>query len=279
MLARPPGGRVVAWPGPVNVVYCHQDVIRAAAELARDFQVGWHTHLSAPQRDPGIYLEEYGRRPAQWLHDEGLLGAGATMAHAVWVDDAEITRLGETWTGVCYCPVSNQYVPMGVFRLRDLRDSGATVALGTDGSSCGHRQDLFEVMKQAILVQRVHTLDPTVSNAEEAVELATREGARYLGIDGGVLAPGKLADVVVVDLQRPHLRPLHRTVATLAYAARGSDVAMTIVGGEIVYEDGRCTRIDEAEVMMEAKGRARDLIARAGMDRLLSTWNRARVRK
>ncbi len=131
---------------------------------------------------------------------------------------------------------------------------------------------MFEQIKQTMLLQRAHTLEPTVSKAEEAFELATREGARYLGIDAGVLAEGCLADVVVVDLMRPHLRPVNRAVATLAYAARGSDVVLTIVGGEVIFENGSCTRVDEAEVMAEAQPAADALVKRAGLESLRAPW-------
>ena len=124
---------------------------------------------------------------------------------------------------------------------------------------------MFEVMKQAVLLQRAHTADPTASHAEEALDLATREGARYAGVDAGVLEPGKLADLVVVDLDRAHLRPLHRVVPTLVYHADGSDVAMTIVDGRIVYEDRRCTFVDEEEIRLEAQRRGAEVVARAGI--------------
>ena len=106
----------------------------------------------------------------------------------IFLSDQEVQRVGKTRTRIAYCPISHQYSALGVMRLRDLRDSGAVVGLGYDGAS-GHRQDMFEQMTQSILLQRVHTLEPTVSTAEEALELATREGARYLGSDAGVLAP------------------------------------------------------------------------------------------
>ena len=156
--------------------------------------------------------------------------------------------------------------------MADLRQSGAPIGLGTDGPCCNHRQDMFEVMKQAILLQRVHTLDPTISNGEEALEMATREGARYANIDAGVLAVGKLADVVVVDMAKPHLTPRHRTVSALTYSARGSDVAYTIVDGTVIYEDGRCTLVDEEDIMREAQNRADQLIQRAGLQHLLEPW-------
>jgi 5-methylthioadenosine/S-adenosylhomocysteine deaminase len=129
-------------------------------------------------------------------------------------------------------------------------------------------------MKMAGLLQRVHALDPTAATAEEALELATREGARYLGIDAGQIAAGRLADLAVIDLQRPHLTPRHRTVSALVYSATPADVVMTIVGGEIVYENGACTRVDQAEVMAEAQGRAADLVRRAGLEGLREPWRR-----
>jgi 5-methylthioadenosine/S-adenosylhomocysteine deaminase len=131
---------------------------------------------------------------------------------------------------------------------------------------------MFEEMKCAMMLQRVSELDPTSTPAEVALEMATRDGARYLGIDAGILEEGRLADVAVINLKKPHLRPLHRVVSTLAYAARGSDVAMTIVGGDVVYEDGRATRVDEAEVMAEAQARADELVERAGLSGLRTPW-------
>ncbi len=271
MRARPPGSQVCVWPAPENVIYCEQDLVRGGVELAHEFGTGWHTHCSEAASDPEYYLEFYGIRPVEWLRREGLLGEGATIAHGIFLDDGEVEAAGETSTGVAYCPASHQYIGLGVMRLRDLRRAGAVVGLGTDGAS-GHRQDPFEQMKMAILLQRVHAMDPEASTAEEALELATREGARYLGIDAGEIAEGRLADLAVIDLRKPHLTPRHRTVPALVYSATPGDVAMTIVGGEVVYEDGRCTRVDEDEVMAEAQSRAEDLIGRAGLEDLREPW-------
>ncbi len=271
--ARPPGSRVSVWPAPINVIYNEQELVRRAVGLADELGTRWHTHCSEARVDPGIYLEAYGIRPIDWLYEDGLLGSGATIAHGIWLDDREVERIGETSTAVGYNPVSNQYLASGVLRLRDLRRAGAIVGLGYDGGA-GHRQDMFEQMKQAVLLQRVHTLDPAVSTAEEVLELATREGARFLGVDAGVLAPGKLADVAVVDLRRAHTRPTHKTVAALAYSARGSDVEMTIVGGDVIYEDGRCTKVEEEAILAEADARADELILRAGLEGLRVPWRR-----
>jgi len=270
----PAGSRVEVWPAPLNIIYNDQDLVRRSVALAREAGVGWHTHCSERLEDPPTYLEEYGIRPVEWLYQEGLLGPEATIAHGIYLDDAEIDHVGETGTGIAYCPISHQYIALGVMRLRDLRASGAPIGLGTDGPCCNHRQDMFEVMKQAILLQRVHTLEPTISNGEEALEMATREGARYANIDAGELAPGKLADIIVVNMKSPHLTPWHRTVSALTYCVRGSDVVHSIIDGNLALENGRCTMVDEEEVMREAQARAEDLIDRAGLHGLLTPWRR-----
>ena len=229
--------------------------------LAHELDVRWHFHCSAPQTDPAAYVSCYGERPVVWMQRAGILDErAAPLSHGVWLDDEEVSYIGEAGAGVAHCPTSNCYMADGAIRMADLRTAGGVVSLGTDGSACDHRQDMFEQMKQAIFVQRLTTLEPTSLRSEEVLELATREGARYLGIDAGVLAPGKLADIAVVDLDRVHLQPLNRTISTLVYAARGSDVVMTIVGGEIIYENGSSTKVDEAEVVAEAKARSAELI-------------------
>ena len=263
--ARPPGSRVAVWPGPLNTVYTDQNLLASAVSLARSHGTGWHTHLSAPKSDPDVYRETYGLRPGMWLHREGLLGPDAVLAHATWVNDEEIEAIGSTRTAVVHCPMSNQYVPYGVMPMRRLLDAGATVALGTDGSTCGHRQDLFENMKMLVLMHRLAELDPGASSAAEALRIATTGGAAALGIDAGRLAPGALADVIVLDSSRAHLTPVHDPRTALVYAARGSDVTMNIVGGQVIVEEGRCTQVDQDEVISEARGRARGLIARIGL--------------
>ena len=263
--ARPPGSRVAVWPGPLNTVYTDQDLLASAVSLARSHGTGWHTHLSAPKSDPDVYREAYGLRPGMWLHREGLLGPDAVLAHATWVDEEEIEAIGSTRTAVVHCPMSNQYVPYGVMPMRRLLDAGATVALGTDGSTCGHRQDLFENMKMLVLMHRLAELDPGASSAAEALGIATTGGATALGIDAGRLVPGALADVIVLDENRAHLTPVHDPRTALVYSARGSDVTLNIVGGQVIVEEGRCTQVDQDEVISEARGRARELISRIGL--------------
>lgn len=261
----PPGSKVEVWPAPLNLTYVGQDLVRAAVELAGELGTRWHTHCCEGSGDPAGYAEEYGVRPVAWLAAQGLLDARATLAHAVWLDEREIAQVGAAAAGVAHNPVSNAYLASGTAPLGALRAAGATVALGSDGPACGHRQDLFECMKQTVLNQRLHTLDPTVLRARDALEMATRDGARYAGVDAGRLEPGRLADVIAVDLERPHLQPVHDVESTLVYAARGSDVVLTVVDGRIVHRDGHCVHVDERAAAAEVRQRAGELLARAGV--------------
>ncbi|MBF6181937.1 amidohydrolase family protein [Nocardia otitidiscaviarum] len=265
MRHRPRGSKVEIWPAPLNLTYVDQDLVRGCVELAREFDTRWHTHCCESSKDPLGYVDAYGVRPVQWLAKAGLLDERATLAHAIWLDDYELDQIAQAGAKIAHNPSSNAYLASGTVRLRELRDSGVTVAVGSDGPSCGHRQDLFEAMKLSVFAQRLSTLDPTVWSAEEALALATRQGAEFAGIDAGVLEPGRLADIIVVGVDRPHLRPLHRAVSTLVYSARGSDVETTIVDGRIVYQHGRCLLIDEDTAVAAAQSRAEQLVARAGM--------------
>lgn len=265
MLARPAGSRVTIWPAPLNLTYVDQNLVAESIGLAREFDTKWHTHCCEGSDDPEGYLETYGIRQVQWLTKEGLLDERATLAHAIWLDDTDVDQLIDAGAGVAHNPTSNAYLASGTARIPELRAGGTPISLGTDGPSCGHRQDMFEVMKQAVFVQRLHTLEPTSVRAADALELATREGARYAGIEAGVLATGRLADVVVVDLDQPHLQPVHDVVSTLVYSARGSDVVMTIVDGQVVYRDGHCVLVDEQDAIHVARERATGLLRRAGI--------------
>ncbi|MFI0465686.1 amidohydrolase family protein [Saccharopolyspora sp. 5N102] len=269
MQHRPAGSRVEIWPAPLNLTYVDQDLVRRSVELAGELGTSWHAHCCEGRSDPQSYLDAYQARPVQWLAKAGLLDERATLAHAIWLDEAEFDAVAAAGARIAHNPASNAYLASGTLPLAELRARGVAVALGTDGPSCGHRQDLFEVMKQSVFAQRLATLDPAAMRAQDALDLATRDGARYAGIDAGVLEPGRLADLIVVDLDRPHLQPLHDVVSSLVYAARGTDVVATVVDGEIIQRHGHCLRVDEQSAVRQARERAERLLHRAGMAGLL----------
>lgn len=273
MAARGPDARVRVWPGPLNLSYADRDLVRGAIGLAGEYGTRWHTHCSEGAKDPRSHLDAHGVRPVTWLAREGLLDGSATLAHAVWLDEEETAAVGAAGAGVAHNPCSNAYLASGTMPWRALREAGAVVALGTDGPSAGGRQDMFEVMKQTLFAQRLATLDPAGVRCEDVLEAATRDGARYAGVpDAGVVRRGALADLAVVDLTGVAVQPVHRAVSALVYSARAGDVVMTVVGGRVVYEDGRCPGIDEEALSAHARERAHRLVERAGFGTLTTPW-------
>lgn len=272
MKARPPGSKVVVWPAPENVSYNPHDLVIGAAELAREFGTRWHTHLAEAEIEDGLYRKQHGMGMVEKLNEDGLIVDG-TFAHAIWLSNQDIEMLGDAQAGVAHCPVSNQYLATGVIRLKDLSDSGVVIGLGSDGSCCGN-QDLIMAMRAAVLLQRVNTLDPTAATAEGVLEMATVNGARYAGIDAGQLVAGKLADLVVIGIDQPGTKPFNRAVGSLVYNGRGSDVEITIVGGEIIYENGKLTNVDEISIKEEVQRRADELFERLGLEKYRTHWNK-----
>ena len=253
--------RVQIWSSPINVIYNDQDLVRGLVQLADEFDVRWQTHCSEAAIDPEIYQQAYGLRPFIWMEKEGLLGHRASFAHAIWLDDAEIECSGARQCGIAHNPMSNQYLASGAMRLRDARAAGATVGMGADGAA-GHLMDMFQIMRQMVYVQRLHTLDPEASFAEEAFELATRGGAQLAGLDAGRLEQGRLADIAVVSMRGAHMAPCFNPVANLVYCASGRDVTLTIVDGHVVYENGRATLVDQDEIVRDAHVQCKRLIER-----------------
>ena len=258
---------VALWPGPLNIAFNDQEMIAGCVDLARRFGVKWHTHCCESSGDPDVYRQAYHTTPIAWLQSEGLLGPEATFAHAIWLDDAEIAALAETGASVAHNPVSNAYLGAGTMRLPEMLESGVVVGLGTDGPAVGHRQDPFEVMKQAILAQRLRSRDPAVIESETVLGTAARGGARFTGLDIGVLAPGRLADMVVVDVTGPKHIPRHKPAAAVVNSVNGADVRTVVVDGRVVVEDSLCLTVDEREVIQDAEQAAANLAERVGPDR------------
>jgi 5-methylthioadenosine/S-adenosylhomocysteine deaminase len=143
---------------------------------------------------------------------------------------------------------------------------GITVSLGADGAACNNRLDMFDEMRLAAVLQAVRR-GPGILPARDVLWMATRNGARTLNLDSeiGSIEPGKRADLIVIDRERPHLAPGPDPYSAIVYAARGSDVRTTIVDGQVLVDDFTPARVDRAEVATEARAVARALASRAGV--------------
>lgn len=267
---RPAGSKVEVWPMPENVAYVDPELIVACHELAVSEDIGWQAHCSESRFEVEIFESIYGVRPAVWMNDVGILSDRATLAHGIWFDEEEIEVLGGSGTTIVHNPVCNQYLASGIVKLNPLLDSGANVALGTDGVAVGG-QNMFESMKAALLLQRMREYDASATNAETVFELATASGARAMRKDVGRLAVGCKADFVIADAGGLHHMPSTNPVVGLVLSAQGQDVRHVVVDGKVVVRNGHSTQMDEEMVVADALEATEEMLGRAGLRGLVQS--------
>jgi len=237
---------------------CDPETLRRSADLAKEHGTLLFCHVSETSPEVDEVTTRYGRRPVEHLHALDILGEGFVAVHAVHLSDREKGMLVESGVGVVHCPESNMKLATGACDAWGLCRRGVTMGIGTDSPASNNNLDLLEEMRSASLMAKLVTGDPEALDARTALRMATIDGARVLGMDDriGSLEPGKLADVIVIDLDRPHLTPMYVPESHLVYVARGSDVRDVIVNGRLVVDHGRITTVDQAEFMARARASA-----------------------
>ncbi|MEO5973580.1 MAG: amidohydrolase [Ilumatobacteraceae bacterium] len=262
-------GRVRAWVGLEHILYCSATMFRQAAALAEEFDTGIHTHSSESIWEVEECIRQFGRRPIEEFFHRGILGPSTVIAHGVWLDDSEVEILAHTGTSIAHCPCSNMKLASGAARVGYYRDHGLTVGLGTDGEKENNNLDMLEEMKFASLLQKVSTLDPTVGDPWDILDMATLSGARALGLSDitGSLEPGKHADIAAVDLRGVHFVPVLRgqdfnVPAHLVFTASSHDVTDVWVQGRQLVEDGEVISVDLRQVAANAQAAAEELFER-----------------
>jgi 5-methylthioadenosine/S-adenosylhomocysteine deaminase len=239
---------------------CSAETLQKSLELAERYDVLLHTHCSETRNEVYSVMEKYnGLRPVEVLKKYGLLCDRTILAHCGWITKGEVSEISKANAKVAHCPVSNMKLATGGFApIPELLEKNAAVGLGTDGAASNNTLDMFETMKFAALIHKHHRWDPCVTPAQTVLDLATISGAKCLGIENivGSLEEGKKADVVLVDLRKPWLTPLHDPVSLLVYSARCPDVYATIVDGKILMLNNTFYTIDFNNVLKEAQMQA-----------------------
>ncbi|HHY05375.1 MAG TPA: amidohydrolase [Clostridia bacterium] len=257
-------GRITCMLGPHAPYTCPPAYLEQVISLADDLGVGIHIHLAETEDEVAQITQQYGWRPVELMDSLGLFqGRHVLAAHCVHLSAKEMEILAKNKVGIAHNPESNMKLASGIAPLSELLAKGALVGLGTDGASSNNNLDMLEEMRTCALLHKVATMDPTVLPVGQVLKMATKDGAKALGLDNvGSLAPGQKADLLIFDLKKPHWTPLYNPIANLVYAAQSSDLKTVIIDGKIVMQDRQVLTMDEARILYEAEKRGQDLIRR-----------------
>lgn len=263
-------GRLSSWSTVVGHTTCSDPLWRAARELADEHGTGVSFHMSPAKIDPDGFVAEFGHRPMIHLAELGVLRDDVAITHAVHVDEQELKVMAEAGVTVAHCPTTALKVSYGVTqigKMPEMVQRGINVGIGTDGNNASNYSDLMRATYLVAGLFKDGRMDPQMFPAEKAFEMATLGGAKAMGLEDrvGSLEPGKLADCVLHDTDRPEWRPLLNVMNQLVWAADGRGVHTVVVDGRVVVDDYRMTGIDEAALWAEAQQRGEAIATRSGL--------------
>ncbi|MFQ5794758.1 MAG: amidohydrolase family protein [Candidatus Bipolaricaulia bacterium] len=259
-------GRVKGFLGPHSAYTCSLETLQKIRETADETGLRIHLHLAEGDFETEIVMAKYGKSTVTLLHEIGFLGEDILGAHVVTVDDAEIEILKRSGVKANHNPVCKLKGGTGISPVPQMLEAGINVSLGTDGTGSNNNLDLFEEMKTAAIIHKLNRRDPATLSAWQVLEMATINGAKALGMEDkiGSIEVGKQADLIVVDLSKPHLRPTHNLPSLLVYSASGADVDTVIVGGRVIMEARTVQTVDEDQVCAEFERQFSALMERSG---------------
>ena len=257
-------GRLRAAFAPRFAPTCSPELLEAVASLSRQRDLLIHTHASENRDEIALVRRLTGTSNINYLSQLGLTTHRLCVAHCVWADDAEQALLAEHRVKVLHCPGSNLKLASGIAPVVEMRRRGISVSLGADGAACNNELDMFREMRLAAGLQAIRHGAGALT-ARDALWMATREGAKALGLEDeiGSIEVGKRADLIMIDRDRPHLATAPDPITAIVYAARPSDVLTTIVDGEIVVDDGALLAADYTRIIADAREEAAALARRA----------------
>ncbi len=256
-------GRVICSLGPHSPYTCSKEMLIKAKGLARKKKMKIQMHLSETRKEVYDIMKSHRKRPVEYLEEIGFLGDDVIAAHCGWVSAREIRILAERGVSIAHCPVSNlKLATGGIAPVAEMLENRACVALGTDGAASNNTLDMFETMKLAALLQKHRLWDASALGAGLALDMATTNGARALGVNAGSIEKGKLADMITIDLKSPNLLPTHNLLSHVVYAANAGNVCDVILDGKLVMENKTILTFDEEKILERAQKAAEDLVAR-----------------
>ena len=245
---------VIPVVAPHSTYSCSPETLERAAGMAKRYNTYIHTHCSETRHEVYDVLNRYGERPLAQLKKHGALTEKTMLAHCGWITKEEVRDIAGVGACVIHNPVSNMKLATGGYTpLPELFDAHASVTLGTDGAASNNTLDMFETMKFAALIHKHHRWDASIVTAQQVLDMATVNAARFLGLPVGSIEEGKKADVICLDLHAPNLLPKHNIVSHLVYATSGYNVTDVIINGKMVYHNRTFVTVDEDQVYEEVE--------------------------
>ena len=254
---------------PHAIYSCSEETLLWAKETADKEHISVHTHIAETKKEQADTENKRRMKVVEYLDKIGFLGSNVIGAHCVWLSNNEIKLLGKSGTKVAHCPVSNMKLAVGgTAPVPEMLRSDVCVGLGTDGAASNNTLDMFDTMRVCALLHKHSRSDPTALPAQTVLDLATREGARALGLERaiGSIEVGKLADMILVDTRSPNLMPIHgeeTVISDLVYSANRANVDSTIVNGRVLMEKRQFTALDTNRIMDNVNRVTQDLLARS----------------
>lgn len=256
-------GRITTMIGPHSPYTCPPEPLRDLIALAEKRDIPIHIHLAETKEEVIKMREKYNKTPAEYLYDLGLFEQShVLLAHSVHLNRRDIGYLRGMRGGVSHNPVSNLKLGCGIAPITEMMEQGIIVGLGTDGAGSATTLDMFEEIKAASWLQKLDYGDPTRLPARQVLRMATKESANLLNIaeEVGTLEIGKKADIILIDMKKPHLQPIHNIESLLAYSVNGGDVDTTIVNGKVLMRNRQLLTMDEEELLAQVSVRARRIV-------------------
>jgi 5-methylthioadenosine/S-adenosylhomocysteine deaminase len=255
-------GRITVMLGPHAPYTCPPDYLKKVVSLSERLGAQIHIHLSETVGEVEDCKKQYGKSPIELMDELGILDCGVLAAHCVHVSQTDIQIMKSKKVRVAHNPGSNMKLASGIAPVPEMLNAGICVGLGTDGAASNNNLDMLEEMRLAATLHKVHTLNPLVIPAKEAVAMAGSSGAQALGLENvtGKLSPGYRADIVLLDTHAPHWYPQHDKVSLLAYAASAGDVHTVMVDGKILLDNKKLVTIDEEQLFFEVQRRGMRLV-------------------
>jgi len=247
-------GLIVPAVAPHAIYTCSRETLLKSKELALKNNVPMHIHLSETFQEVEECIKKHGKRPVKYLLDIGFLEGKITTAHSVWLDNGEIEIMAKHNVGVSHCIESNLKLSSGIAPVAKMIRKGVKVSMGTDGAASNNNLDLLEEISIAAKVQKGITADPTVLDVKTCMKMLTIWAAEGLGLENeiGSIEVGKKADMILMNLRKPHLQPIYDIYSTIIYSAKASDIEDVFVNGVPVILNGRHQFVDEDEIIDKA---------------------------